>query len=261
MIIGNREVNCPDILPQELPHTHLSLSCNSRVKIDVNVYNNTTRNDLNSRKLIQASSAHLTHIFEMVGHLLIKIRMVPESKIRKRHHWLIFKLPWRPVGKIQCSGLVFFFIITHEIMHERHFVSESITWLDVVALNVIEWRHRIKHQSQTTIILLANNIVAIIHLFKYNNYQISTFLLEPLAKIRIDHVIRRSDIKCCLSEWRHRIKHQSQTTIILLASNTVAIIHLFKYNKYPISTFLLEPLQRKTVAFLLSVSIFDCWKQ
>ena len=45
--MGNREINYPDILPQEQPPTHLSLLCNSRVKIDVNVYNNTTRNDIN----------------------------------------------------------------------------------------------------------------------------------------------------------------------------------------------------------------------
>ena len=30
--------------------------------------------------------------------------------------------------------------------------------------------------------MLANNIAAIIHLFQYNKYQISTFLLEPLAR-------------------------------------------------------------------------------
>ena len=46
--------------------------------------------------------------------------------------------------------------MTHEIMHESNFASESIT--------------------------LANNIVAISHLFEYNKYQISTFLLEPLEK-------------------------------------------------------------------------------
>ena len=46
--MGNREVYYPDILPQEQPSTHLSLSCNLRVKIDVNVYNNTTRNGINS---------------------------------------------------------------------------------------------------------------------------------------------------------------------------------------------------------------------
>ena len=65
--MGNREVIDPDILPQEQSPTHLSLSCNSRVKIDVNVYNNTTRNDINSWKVIQASSAHRTNIFEMVN--------------------------------------------------------------------------------------------------------------------------------------------------------------------------------------------------
>ena len=98
--MGNREVNYPDILPQEQPPTHLSLSCNSRVKIDVNVYNNTTRNDINSWKVIQASSAHLTNSCEMVNHPVINILMVPESKIQKRHFWLIFKLPRRHVGKI-----------------------------------------------------------------------------------------------------------------------------------------------------------------
>ena len=33
----------------------------------------------------------------------------------------------RHVGKIQCNGLVFFFIMTHERMHESHFASESVT--------------------------------------------------------------------------------------------------------------------------------------
>ena len=120
--MGNREVNYPDILPQEQPPTHLSLSCNSRVEIDVNVYNNSTRNGINSWKVIQASFAHLTNIFEMVNYPVININMVPESKIRKRHYWLIFKLSWRQVGKIQCSGLVFFFIMTHkrkDILHQN----------------------------------------------------------------------------------------------------------------------------------------------
>ena len=130
--MDDREVNYPDILPQDQPPTLLSLPCNSRVKIDVNVYNNTARNDINSWKLIQASSGHLTNIFEMVN-----ILMVPESKIRKRHYWLIFKLPWRHVGKIQCNGLVFFFSMTHKRMYERHFASETVTWLDVVALNAV----------------------------------------------------------------------------------------------------------------------------
>ena len=111
--MGIREVYYPDILPQEQPHTHLSLSCNSRVKIDINVYNNTIRNDINSWKVIQVSSAHLTYIFEMVNHPVINILMVPESKIQKRLCWLIFKLPRRHVGRIQCNDLVFFFIMTH----------------------------------------------------------------------------------------------------------------------------------------------------
>ena len=39
--MDKREVNYPDILPQEQLPTHLSLLCNAHVKIDVNVYNNT----------------------------------------------------------------------------------------------------------------------------------------------------------------------------------------------------------------------------
>ena len=68
-------------------------------------------------KVIQASSAHLTNIFETVNHPVINILMVPESKIQKRHYWLIFKLPRRHIGKIQCNDLMFFFIMTFE----RHF--------------------------------------------------------------------------------------------------------------------------------------------
>ena len=135
--MGKREVNYPDILPQEQVPKHLSLSYNAHVKIDVNVYNNPTRNDINSWKVIQTSSVHFTNIFEMVNDPVINILMVPESKIRKRHYWLIFKLPWRHVGKIQCNGLVFFFIMTPERIPKRHFASESVTWLDVVALNAV----------------------------------------------------------------------------------------------------------------------------
>ena len=64
--MGNREVNYPDILAQEQLPTHLSLPCNSHVKIHVNVYNNTTRNDINSWKEIQASYVRLANIFEML---------------------------------------------------------------------------------------------------------------------------------------------------------------------------------------------------
>ena len=81
--MGNREVNYSEILPQEQPPTHLS--CNARVKIDVNVHNNTKRNDINSWKVIQASSAHLTNIFEMVNHSVINTFMVPKSKIFLMH--------------------------------------------------------------------------------------------------------------------------------------------------------------------------------
>ena len=43
--MGNREVNYLDILPQEQPSKHLSLTCNALVKIDVKVYDNARKND------------------------------------------------------------------------------------------------------------------------------------------------------------------------------------------------------------------------
>ena len=141
--MGNK-VNYPDILQQEQTSTHLSLSCSSRVKIDVNVYNNTTRNNINSWKVIQAASAHLTNIFDMVNHPVIIILMVLDSKIRKRHYWIVFKLPWRHMGKIQSNGLVFFFIVTYERMHERHFASESVSGIKYY---LSKWRHHTKRQS------------------------------------------------------------------------------------------------------------------
>ena len=75
--MGNREANYPDILPQERSPTHLALSCNSRVKIDVNVYNANTRKDINPWKVIQASSAHLSNSFEMVNNPVTNMHMVP----------------------------------------------------------------------------------------------------------------------------------------------------------------------------------------
>ena len=182
--MGNSEVNYHDMLPQEQPPSHLSLPCNSRVKIDVNVYNNTTRNDINSWIVIQASSAHLTNIFEMVNHTVNNIYMVPECKVRKRHYWLISKLPWRHDGKIQCNGLVFF-------QYHDSWKNTGKTFCIRIG-NVIrrsgikcclsKWRNRLKSQSWTRIILLANNIIAIIYLFQYKKYQLSTFLLESLTK-------------------------------------------------------------------------------
>ena len=46
--MGNRDVKYLEMLPQEQLSTHLSMPCILPVKIDVNVYHNTTRNDNNS---------------------------------------------------------------------------------------------------------------------------------------------------------------------------------------------------------------------
>ena len=148
IILGNRELTYPYILPQEQPPKHLSLSCNVHVKIDFNVYNNTIWNDINSWKVIQASSAHLTNIFETVNQPVINILMVLESKIQKRHYWLILKLPWRDVGKIQCSGLVF--CLYHDSWKNAgktfririgHVIRRS-----GIKYYLRKWRHRIKRQ-------------------------------------------------------------------------------------------------------------------
>ena len=48
IIMGNREVNYPHMLPQEQPPKHLSLSCKAHVKIDGNVHITATMNDINS---------------------------------------------------------------------------------------------------------------------------------------------------------------------------------------------------------------------
>ena len=64
IFIGNNDKNYLGILPQKQLPKHFSLPRNSRVKIDFNVYNNTTTNGINSWKVIQVSSAHVTNIFE-----------------------------------------------------------------------------------------------------------------------------------------------------------------------------------------------------
>ena len=45
-----------------------------------------------------------------------------------------------------------------------------------------KWCQCAKRQSQTTLILPANNFVAVIHSLQYNKYEISTFLFKQLAK-------------------------------------------------------------------------------
>ena len=81
--MGNREVNYPDISPQGEPPTFVLTLTSTTTPQGMTIINNVR----------QASSAHLTNIFEMVNHPVINILMVPESKIRNRHYWLIFKLP------------------------------------------------------------------------------------------------------------------------------------------------------------------------
>ena len=88
IIIGNREVNYPDILQKEQPPYYLSPSCNARVKATL-----TSKPTPQGTKIIHENGFKLTSIFEIINHRVINILMIHESKIRKRHYWLIFKLP------------------------------------------------------------------------------------------------------------------------------------------------------------------------
>ena len=146
--MGNREVNYPDILPQEQTPTHLSLSCNSRVRIDVNVSNNTTRSDINSWKLIQAS-AHLTNIFEMVNHPVINILMVPESKIRKRHILANFQIAVKTRWQ---NSVQWFSVFLYHDSWKNTWKTFCIRIGHVIRRSGIKcclskWRHRIRRQS------------------------------------------------------------------------------------------------------------------
>ena len=117
-IIGNKEVNYPDILPQEQPPKHLSLSCNSCFKIAVNIHNNITRNGIYSWKVIQASSARDKHLWDGKT----PSDQYPHSTWEQSlitSYCLIFKLPWRHVRNLKHNHLVFFFIMTDKSMHEE----------------------------------------------------------------------------------------------------------------------------------------------
>ena len=144
--MGNREVNYPDILPQEQPPTHLSLSCNSSVKIDVNVYNTTQDTISIHDKMIQASFAHLTNIFEMVNHPVINILMVPESKIQKCHNFRIAaKTGWQ-------NSVQWFSVFLYYDSWKNAYKIFCIRIGHVIRRSGIQcclskWRHRIKSRS------------------------------------------------------------------------------------------------------------------
>ena len=136
IIICNKEVNYPDILPQERLPEHWSLSCNSPVNIDVIVCNSTTRNEFmeSDSSFFGTSDKHFWDTLRSMSLWCLK------AIFRKRHYWLIFKVPWtcwRQAGKLQCNDLVFIFIMTDENMLKWNFALELVTWLDVVAFNAV----------------------------------------------------------------------------------------------------------------------------
>ena len=111
--------------------------------------------------VIQASSAHLTHTFEMVNHPMLNILIVPESKIQ-----IAVKTCWR--NSVQLLS-----VFLYHDSWKNAWKTFCIRIGHVIRCSgfkccLSKWRHRIRCQSYTTIILLANNIVAIIHLFEYN---------------------------------------------------------------------------------------------
>ena len=143
-----------------------------------------------------------------------------------------------------------FFYTSHKHLWDGKSHSEQYpygTWVQNSKMSVLA-------NFQTTVKKRWQNSVQWFSVFQYHDSWKNT---GKIFCIRIAHVIKRSGIKCCLSKWRHRIKSQSWTTIILLANNIVAIIHLFQYNKYQLSTFLLEPLAKK-VCSVSFVSQYSC---
>ena len=131
-----------------------------------------------------------------------------------------------------------FFCTPHKHLWDSKFPSDQYPY--------VTW----EQNSKTS--LLANFQIAVKTRWQNSVQWFSVFLYHDPWKnawktfcIRLGRVIRRSGIKCCLRKWRHRIKRQSKITIILLADKFVVIIHLFDYNKYQMSMFLLEPLAKK----------------
>ena len=136
----------------------------------------------NSWNVIQASSAHLTNIlavpiivaiyckyqclfhssvfskhkllfylflFEMVNYPVINILIVPECKIRKRHYWLIFKLPWRHCWH---NSVQWFSVFLYHDSWKNAWKTFCVRIGHVVRCSgikcwLITWRHRIKRQS------------------------------------------------------------------------------------------------------------------
>ena len=145
--MGNREVNYPDILPQEQPPTHLS--CNSRVKNDVNVYNKTTRNKTNSWKsdssLFCTCHKHLWDgkspsdqypygTWEQTSKTLLLANFQIAAKIRWQSsvQWFsvfLYHDSWKTAWKTFCIRI-------------GHVIRRS-----GIKCCLSKWRHRIKRQS------------------------------------------------------------------------------------------------------------------
>ena len=72
--MGNREVNYPDILPQEQP-LNMCL-CHAIYVSNLTLTSTTTPQGMTLiNEVIRASSAHLTNMFEIVNHPVINILM------------------------------------------------------------------------------------------------------------------------------------------------------------------------------------------
>ena len=95
--MDNSEVNYPDILKQLRTATQSFVSpCHATHMPKLTLASTTTSQGttiINETEFKILSRNYLTNIFEMVNHPVIIILMVRDSKIHKRHYWLIFELP------------------------------------------------------------------------------------------------------------------------------------------------------------------------
>ena len=86
------------------------------------------------------------------------------------------KLPWRHVGKIQGNGYCFSLYDSLKIAWKTLcIIIGHVIWRNGIKCCLCEWRYRTKRQSKSTIILLANNVVARIHLLSITNIKFLRF--------------------------------------------------------------------------------------
>ena len=96
---------------------------------------------------------------------------------------------------------------------------------------------------------MANNIVAIIHLFEYDKYQISTFLLKPLAKTVCSvSLVSQYILQNCMfiHVWSINLLFLTVMTVSILKGTATLKISIF-YKKELYKPWILIPVSSKSV--------------